>query len=99
MPESWGSPPLATLQESQPGYTHATGAPTAHIGKVRRLVAAACAGFVFRPVLHAVRHSQSCIKRKSSLPRQVSDDFGDVPDQTEGGLRGVSPKVRHALQS
>ena len=25
--------------------------------------------------------------------RQVSDDTGDVPDQTEGGLRGVRPKV------
>ncbi|PRW05826.1 hypothetical protein C2E21_9467 [Chlorella sorokiniana] len=48
--------PASSPPESQPGYTHATGAPTAHIGK-------------------------------------VSDDTGDVPDQTESGMRGVSPKV------
>lgn len=32
-----------------------------------------------------------------STARQVSDDTGDVPDQTEGGQRGVAPKVSTLL--
>ena len=42
------------------------------------------------PTIELLPSFHSC---STTIP-QVSDDSGDVPDQTEGGQRGVAPKVR-----